>query len=99
MFAAQIQGLDTLEPAWEIAHVNAIVTCDSRNRVVVRDAVPGQKYLVKGLTLESVREQAPTKPRKWAGSKRSLRQVRDEMLALGFQFEPSMNQEVGPCQF
>ena len=99
-------SLDSLPPAldgdasaWEIAPVSAIVTCDSRNRVVVRDAVPGQKYLVRGLTLEPVVDApARRKPKEWAGPKKDLDDYLEEMGALGLRVDP-IKEKAGPCKF
>lgn len=79
--------------------MSAIVTCDSRNRVVVRDAVPGQKYRVKGLTLEPVVEApAPRKPKEWAGGKKGLGEHLDSLAALGFEMPEPVAGEISPCR-
>jgi len=85
----------------KIPPMTMIATAD-RSRLHIRGLQDGHRYRVsKQGDGWLIQPEPPPKPklREWAGGKRSLRQVRDEMLALGFQFEPSMNEEVGPCLF
>ena len=95
-------GLDKAEALWEFAHMSSIVTCDSRRRLIIAAAVPGQEYLVDGLHVEPapVKHAAPRQPRKWAGPKHSLGWHLKQLKDAGLKFEPIMNKEkVGPCPF
>ena len=44
--------------------MNAIATCDKKHRLIVRDAIPGNQYLVQGLSLKPVEEPKPAEAEK-----------------------------------
>ena len=60
--------IDKVKRSWEVAHVNAMAKCDKRHRVIIRDAVPGQEYLVQGLSLTVV-EKPKVKPTEFSKGK------------------------------
>ena len=44
--------------------MNMIATCDKKHRLIVRDAIPGQKYLVQGLSIKPVEDPKPDQAEK-----------------------------------
>ena len=49
---------------WNIAHMNAIATCDKEHRLIVPDAIPGRQYLVQEMAIELVgKPKQPEPPR------------------------------------
>jgi hypothetical protein len=86
--------------------MTTLVRADEKGRICIRGTRKGREYLVHVekdgwwiTPVETLRR--PKRPRRWAGSKKSLAEHLTDLAESGLKLDQATNarEEVGPCRF